>query len=280
MSHRYAAAKISGESLAGDNIGSHGVSDTAVARVADDIVKVLDTAPDCCLTLGIGGGNFWRGRNGGRSSNTSDAIGRMCTAFNVVFLSEHLDERGVPNVRLLAPTMHIADERADLGFQRFSPEAIAAAHHRGAVVLLAGGLGHNGVTTDSGTTHCAGVYAEYRRQLGDAATTNVVKFTKADGVYERDPREAAPGEQIRRYQVISAVAMEADYTQLAAVDRDSLRKLQEYGLTMHVVGNEHSLADALRMSPYEAVALGMGTLILPHAAEARFHDPELPEYAA
>ena len=59
--------KLSGEALAGDQ--KFGLNEEVISRVVDQLVKVHDMGVEIALV--IGGGNFWRGRQGACSRPSS-----------------------------------------------------------------------------------------------------------------------------------------------------------------------------------------------------------------
>ena len=61
--------KLSGEALAGEQ--GFGLNQEVIARVVDEIVKVHEMGVE--IGLVIGGGNFWRGRQGTRMDTAAEA---------------------------------------------------------------------------------------------------------------------------------------------------------------------------------------------------------------
>ena len=59
--------KLSGEALAGDQ--KFGLNEEVISRVVDQLVKVHDMGVEIALV--IGGGNFWRGRQGTNMDRTT-----------------------------------------------------------------------------------------------------------------------------------------------------------------------------------------------------------------
>ena len=85
--------KISGEALAGES--GFGLSDDSIANLVEQI-KTLNSA-GVEIGVVIGGGNFWRGRQGtNMDRSTADHMGMLATAINALALQDALEQKGVP----------------------------------------------------------------------------------------------------------------------------------------------------------------------------------------
>ena len=85
--------KISGEALAGES--GFGLSDDSIAN----LVEQIKTPNSAGVEIGvvIGGGNFWRGRQGtNMDRSTADHMGMLATAINALALQDALEQKGVP----------------------------------------------------------------------------------------------------------------------------------------------------------------------------------------
>ena len=72
--------KLSGEALAGDQ--KFGLNEEVISRVVDQLVKVHDMGVEIALV--IGGGNFWRGRQGTNMDRaTADQMGMLATVIKI-----------------------------------------------------------------------------------------------------------------------------------------------------------------------------------------------------
>ena len=84
--------KISGEALAGEN--KVGINSKAVGEICDRIKVVSEKKIE--LAIVVGGGNFWRGRDGHEMDRvTSDYIGMLATVMNALAVKDALESRGV-----------------------------------------------------------------------------------------------------------------------------------------------------------------------------------------
>ena len=84
--------KISGEALAGEE--KTGVNVKVVGQICDRIKEIVDMGVQVGIV--VGGGNFWRGRNGHQMERaTADYMGMLATAMNGLALQDALETRGV-----------------------------------------------------------------------------------------------------------------------------------------------------------------------------------------
>ena len=85
--------KISGEALAGPS--GTGIDNHIVNKVVQQIKVVHDLGIDVGII--IGGGNFWRGRQGvDMDRTTADHMGMLATVINSLALQDALEHSGVP----------------------------------------------------------------------------------------------------------------------------------------------------------------------------------------
>ena len=84
--------KLSGEALAGEQ--KTGVNVELVGKICDKIKEVTEMGVEVGIV--VGGGNFWRGRNGHQMERaTADYMGMLATAMNGLALQDALEARGV-----------------------------------------------------------------------------------------------------------------------------------------------------------------------------------------
>jgi len=85
--------KLSGEALAGEK--GFGLNQDVIATVVDQIVEVHNMGVEVGLV--IGGGNFWRGRQGTKMERTTaDHMGMLATVMNSLAMMDAIEQRGVP----------------------------------------------------------------------------------------------------------------------------------------------------------------------------------------
>ena len=84
--------KISGEALSGEK--GHGYDTNELSAVAKQIADVAKLGVQVGLV--VGGGNFWRGRQGDEMDRTTaDYMGMLATVINALAVSDALERHGV-----------------------------------------------------------------------------------------------------------------------------------------------------------------------------------------
>ena len=141
--------KLSGEALAGDN--KNGVDVETVGKICDKIKEVVDLGTKVGIV--VGGGNFWRGRNGHQMERTTaDYMGMLATAMNGLALQDALEARGVFTRVQTSIEMR---EIAEPFIQRKAMKHL----EKGRVVIFACGTGHPYFTTDTAAALIDAVYS-------------------------------------------------------------------------------------------------------------------------
>ena len=160
--------KISGEALAGES--GFGLSDDSIANLVEQI-KTLNSA-GVEIGVVIGGGNFWRGRNGKEMERTtSDYMGMLATVMNGLALQDALEARG------MYTRVQTAIEMRQIAEPYIKRKALKHLE-RGRIVIFSCGTGNPYFTTD--TT------AALRAAEIEADVILVAKTI--DGVYSADPK--------------------------------------------------------------------------------------------
>jgi len=181
--------KLSGEAMqergARDNI-----SLTVVREIAERIKEVRDL--DVQVAIVIGGGNIWRGLSAshrGMDRTTADYMGMLATVINALALRSTLDHMGVETRVQTAIDMRNVAEPFILG---------RAIRHLelGRIVIFAAGTGNPYFSTD---TTAALRASEIRADV-------ILKATKVDGVYDREPNKYADARRFDRLTFSEALA--------------------------------------------------------------------------
>ena len=197
--YRRLLLKLSGEALMGED--AFGINRVVMDRIVGELREVMATGVE--LALVVGGGNFFRGVSVGAQGMDraqADYMGMLATVMNALALQDALGKGGVPAVVLSGlPIAGVVE-----GYSRHVALAQLAA---GRVVIFAAGTGSPFFTTDT---------AASLRGLEIGADL-VLKATKVDGVYDRDPvrhRDAVRYERVtydealaRRLGVMDATAI-------------------------------------------------------------------------
>jgi uridylate kinase len=182
--------KLGGEALSGR--GAQGIDPQAVANVADQIQAVVARGVE--LAIVIGGGNFWRGNDPYAQSidrATADYMGMLATVMNALALQDALEQRGLITRAMTAITMTAI---AEPYIRR------RAIHHleKGRIVIFGAGTGNPFFTTDTA--------AALRAQEINAEA--LLKATKVDGVYDKDPLLYADAQKFAQLSYTDAILME------------------------------------------------------------------------
>ena len=162
--------KISGEQLA----GKHGTGiDIGIASIlASNIEKTLHKT-NCQIIIVIGAGNIMRGKDvagEGVKRVTADHLGMLGTMINALALTDIFESKNIPT-RCMSNIY--AQQVAEPFVHRLANKHL----DRGRVVIIAGGIGRPYITTDTAAVSLA-------LELDCEA---VLKATKVDGVYDKDP---------------------------------------------------------------------------------------------
>jgi uridylate kinase len=168
--------KLSGEQFGGES--GKGIDTDVIQILAKDIKQSLEKHK-CEIAVVVGGGNFIRGAELHKNENlilesTAHYMGMLATIMNSMALNDILESVG-QTCRML---LKIEANKISEGFTR-----LRAIEHmkKGRVVIIGGGTGNPFVTTDTAAVSAA-------LELGCDA---VVKVTKVDGVYDKDPKKFA-----------------------------------------------------------------------------------------
>ena len=160
--------KLSGEALAGEN--KTGVYADVIGSICDQVKKVVDLGVQVGIV--VGGGNFWRGRDGHQMERTTaDYMGMLATAMNGLALQDTLEARGVKT------RLQTAIEMRQIAEPYIKRKAIKHLEN-GRVVIFACGTGNPYFTTDTA--------AALRAAEIDAEVILLAKTI--DAVYSADPK--------------------------------------------------------------------------------------------
>lgn len=160
--------KLSGEALAGKQ--GYGLDEEVISRVVTQIKSIHDMGVEIALV--IGGGNFWRGRQGKNMDRTiADQMGMLATVMNSLAMMDALEREGIPT---RVQTALIMTSLAEPYILR------KALHHfeKGRVVIMACGTGNPYCSTDTAAAQRA---CEIQADL-------LMMAKNIDGIYDSDPK--------------------------------------------------------------------------------------------
>ena len=161
--------KLSGEVLAGEE--GFGIDPVKATQLAVEVKSIHDLGID--IGLVIGAGNIFRGMQAaakGMQRVTGDYLGMLATIMNAICVQDALENLGTITRTLSAITV------AQIAEPYIRRRAIRHLE-KGRIVVVAGGTGNPYFTTDTAAALRA-------TELGAEV---LIKGTKVDGVYDKDP---------------------------------------------------------------------------------------------
>lgn len=212
LKYKRVLLKLSGEALAGSK--GNGVDAKTVGEICDKIKEIVDLGVKVGIV--VGGGNFWRGRNGHQMERTTaDYMGMLATAMNGLALQDALEARGVYSRVQTSIEMR---EIAEPFIQRKAMKHL----EKGRVVIFACGTGHPYFTTDTAAALRA-----------TEMNAEVILLGKSiDAVYSADPKlypNATKFEEISYIDVLNKDLKVMDST-ATAMCRDNNIPLLVFGI--------------------------------------------------
>ena len=220
---------MSGEALAGS--AGFGLDALVLKYIAGEVKSVTDRGHEVGIV--VGGGNFVRGETfsaqGGIDRTVADQMGMLGTLMNALAIQSAIEHQGVQTrVQSAINVSQVAEP--------FIRRRAIRHLEKGRAVVFGAGTGNPYFTTDS---------AAVLRALEIDADV-LVKATKVDGVYDRDPRKF---EDAKRYDTLSFT--EAIDQRLGVMDQTAFTMCRENSLPLIVLdfNAPGSLADAVSGGP-------------------------------
>jgi uridylate kinase len=174
LQYKRVILKLSGEVLRGGKSGDPIDSDT-LFQVCSQVREIHQLGVQVCVV--IGGGNIFRGLNGekrGVDRLTGDYMGMLATVINGLALMDCLEKMGVSTrVQSAIPMNQIAEP--------FILRRAIRHLEKGRVVIFVAGTGNPYFSTD---TTAALRASEMKADI-------IMKATKVDGIYDKDPKKHA-----------------------------------------------------------------------------------------
>jgi uridylate kinase len=264
--------KLSGERLAKKSLGWDIDSLNSLCKKLKAVYDLSQEAGITGIALVPGAGNIIRGdelKKKNIAAGREDMLGRLGIIMNGLVVETHLKQVGLPIEMFIAPSMNFEDARSGqpvFKSKTYSAKGLNQAFNAGRVGIISGGAGVDNATTDYAVSFYAG---DYHKNYPSAEVI-VLKGTKWDGVYERDPGKV---KNVRRYRIIGAPMMQREYGRFSAVDRRSLQEIIDKKLEMLVYADElHNLATVIRRDLVStAESTSIGTLIVSGDIEPVFY---------
>jgi len=246
--YRRILLKLSGEALMGEK--GYGIDPPVLAAIADEVIDVHNLGVEVALV--IGGGNIFRGvaaSTTGMDRAGADYMGMLATVINSLALQDALEARGA-KTRVLS-----AIEIARLAEPYIRRRAIRHLE-KGRLVIFAAGTGNPFFTTDTAASLRA-------MEIG---ADIVMKATRVDGVYDKDPKKFKDARMFRRLSYLDVLNRH-----LAVMDSTAISLCHDNKLPILVF-------NMTRPGNIRRVVLGepLGTLVLDERRAPRAADAAAP----
>ncbi len=222
--------KLSGEQLSGKYEG--GIDASLCAWLADEVRKVVEGGTQ--VVIMVGGGNYARGAqlaSHGIGRVTADNIGMLATMMNALAVADVFNAHNVP-------TRVVTNIRAEQIADPFTHRRAISHLNKGRVVIVGGGIGRPYLTTDTAAVSLA----------LELACEAVLKATKVDGIYDKDPEKHADAKRYEHLKFQQAVSDDA----IKVMDKAAMGLAMEHQLPV-VVFSSMEAGNISRVARGEAV---------------------------
>ncbi len=199
--YRRVLLKLSGEVLSGEQ--GFGIDPTKAAYLANEVKSIHELGVG--IGLVIGAGNIFRGRQAasqGMDRVTGDYLGMLATIMNAIYEKDALEKAECETRTLSAISV---SQMAEPYIRRRAIRHL----EKGRIVIVAGGTGNPFFTTDSAAA----------LRATELAAEIVLKGTKVDGVYDKDP-------------MVHEDAIKFDTISFSQVLKDNLRIMDLTAITL------------------------------------------------
>ncbi len=179
--------KLSGEQLQGKHSG--GFDSERASWIAEQLRPVVESGKQ--VVIMVGGGNYARGtqlEDALIPRVVADNIGMLATVMNALALTSVFTTEGLSAVAL-------SNIQADQVIDRFTHRRALSHLEKGRVVVIAGGIGRPYLTTDTAAVNLA----------LEMDCDVVLKATKVDGVFDRDPAKYPEAKKIEHIAFADAL---------------------------------------------------------------------------
>ncbi len=237
--YRRVLLKIGGEALASE--GGFGINPRRAAEAAQKILAIANLGVEVALV--IGGGNMWRGKEDGLDHGmervTADHMGMLATVMNALALQDALEREGLPTRVMTGFEIRAV---AEPYIQR------RAIRHmeKGRIVIFGAGTGNPYFTTDTAASLRA---MEINAEI-------LIKATKVDAVYDKDPKENRDARRFKQLSYIDALNM-----RVGVMDSTAIAMCMDNNLPISVVNvwDEDALVKVVKGEPVGTVFSGYAT---------------------
>lgn len=187
MRYKRVLVKLSGEALAGSQ--KFGICPEAIKFITDEVGALAALGAETALV--VGGGNIFRGISAseqGMDRANADYMGMLATVINALALQNYLEKAG------LVTRVQTAFEMRAVAEPYIRRRAVRHLEKK-RIVIFAGGTGNPYFTTDT---------AAALRAMEICADV-IIKATKVDGVYDKDPMRFPDAKKFEEISYIQAL---------------------------------------------------------------------------
>ncbi|NLA79790.1 MAG: UMP kinase [Chloroflexi bacterium] len=191
--------KLSGEALAGPT--GMGIDPKRAYEIAKVIKQVWETGVEVGVV--IGAGNLWRGLSGenvGMDRATADYMGMLATVMNALAMMDALEQIDVTTRVMSAIEMRTVAEP-------YIRRRALRHFEKGRVVIFGGGTGNPYFSTDTAAA----------LRATEVGAEVVIKATKVDGVYDRDPKKHPDAVRFETLTHMDALSMRLNVMDSTAI---------------------------------------------------------------
>jgi len=199
LQYKRLLVKLSGEALMGAQ--DFGIDPSMVWKVANELSVLQQSGVE--LGIVVGGGNIFRGAGlakAGVDRVTADHMGMLATVMNALALKDALLKQGLQASVMSGLAM---PQVCDAYTQREARKRIS----NGDIVIFSAGTGSPYFTTDTGASLRA---VEIQADL-------MIKATKVDGIYDKDPVKHADAVKYERLYYDQAIDQRLAVMDVAAM---------------------------------------------------------------
>lgn len=210
--------KVSGEQLSGEH--ESGLDPKRAKWLAEEVKQLRESGTE--VVIMVGGGNYVRGAQiagHGIKRVTADQMGMLGTMMNALAVTDIFEANNVPTRCL---TNIFAEQVAEPFIHRLAEKHL----ERGRVIIVGGGSGRPYVTTDTAAV-----------VLGlEIGCDIVIKTTKVDGVFDKDPEKHQDAVKIDSLSFQEAV----ENPEIKVMDKAAMGLASEQGMPIVICKLEPS----------------------------------------
>lgn len=177
--------KLSGEALSGE--GNNGFEKNSMEYLLEEIASIHSQSQ---IAIVIGAGNIFRGKElDNIKTSIADSIGMLGTAINAVYLSERFNNYGL-RAHAITSIVNLPP------FENYEYKTTEQYLEKNEIVVFGGGTTLPYFTTDTAAAIRA---IEINADL-------IVKATKVDGVYDKDPKIYNDAKKFKKLTFTDAIS--------------------------------------------------------------------------